>query len=164
MRLEKWEHLPGFENQYLVSSHGRILSFKRNIPSLLIPSKDRLGYIGVKIKGTRKLVHTLVAKAFIPNPENKPEVNHKNSVKIDNNIENLEWVTHKENMDHAYNHTFDKKCGKVWGSKLSLNDAKFIREKFKNPYSAIQLKDMFKVDLTTIYDVMRKDTWNKRLS
>lgn len=69
---------------------------------ILRPTINNTGYYAVKIKSKHYLVHRLIAKAFIPNPENKSFINHKNGIKTDNRIENLEWSTPSENNKHAY--------------------------------------------------------------
>lgn len=126
--VEEWRAVVGYEGYYEISSIGRIRGVDRNITrkdgvkafvrgKILAPNKTQSGYLFVDLGMERKRhdfkVHRLVATAFIPNPENKPEVNHINGIKTDNRLSNLEWVTHKENMIHA--------------SKIGLMDNRSVR-------------------------------------
>jgi hypothetical protein len=86
-------------NGYEVSSEGRL---KNSKGTMFFGHKDDNGYIRVSINNTLYRMHILVAKAFLPNPEDKPHVNHKDGVRDNNKLENLEWVTRSENMQHAY--------------------------------------------------------------
>ena len=102
---EIWKPVPGYEGRYEVSNMGRVLSKHTN--RFLKPNIMVHGYVCVHLysggKQTRavKTVHQLVAQTFIPNPQNHREVNHKNFLRRDNHVENLEWVTRKENVQHA---------------------------------------------------------------
>lgn len=89
-----------YESLYEVSNLGNVKSLRRNI--ILIPNK-RHGYVTVELpKKNAQLIHRLVGKAFLLNPENKPYINHINGIKNDNRVSNLEWCTPKENTIHAY--------------------------------------------------------------
>lgn len=108
-------------SNYLITSDGKI--YNKNLERYLRPSKNGVGYLLIDLyadeydeskdvskyaqkrsaKRKKFRVHVLVAMCFIPNPNNKPEVNHKNKIRTDNRVENLEWVTSQENMEHAHN-------------------------------------------------------------
>jgi hypothetical protein len=120
--MEKWIEIEGFSN-YLVSDFGNIMN--KNTGKLLAANVKNNGYKRVSLCRPGRVyevnVHRLVAKAFISNPQNKKTVNHKNGIRTDNRVENLEWATMSEQMKHSI-HRLGSKCG---GIKNLKNDPCF---------------------------------------
>lgn len=115
--------IPWFEWLYAITTDGRVWSYPKYGKSwkFLKPAWHKNGYLTVVV-WKQENIHRLVAKTFIPNPENKPCVNHINGMKTDNRIENLEWCTVSHNILHAY---------RVWLSKTTENHVSRVNPPMK---------------------------------
>lgn len=102
---EVWKDIKGYEGEYKVSNYGRVKSLKNHKEKILKQWKNNKGYLNIALYKNKKSkmyrVHRLVALAFIPNPENLPEVNHKDEIKENNHVDNLEWCDRKYNMNYG---------------------------------------------------------------
>ena len=131
MKKEYWKPVVGYEGHYQVSNFGRVKSIKFGKERILKPKKNKFGYLCINlyknnIKKEYK-VHRLVAEAFIDNPDNLPQVNHRDENKLNNNADNLEWCTHEYNINYG---TRTERCSKKL-SKPVLQytlDGEFVRE------------------------------------
>ena len=124
--MEHWKAIAGYEGIYEVSDMGRVKSLNYNRTrneKILKPRKTNNGYLRVSLckDGHTKqtLVHRLVAKAFIPNPNNLKTVNHKDEVKTNNTVGNLEWISQKDNLNYG---THNKRVGEALSKKVQMFD------------------------------------------
>ena len=149
---EEWRDIEGYEGIYQISSYGRARSFKFNKIKILKPIKNNQGYLSyiLSINGNRKQyrAHRLVAKAFIPNTENKEEVNHIDGDKQNNNVLNLEWVTRSENQQHAWDNDLKPR---LTGNKNGFY-GKHHNETTRDKLSKMHNKAVINIDTGIIYE------------
>ena len=144
---------------YEITRDGRVISHKKITPKELKYYIDRDGYkrVTLRINGKAKhySVHRLVAMVYLNNPNNLPEVNHINGDKLDNSLENLEWVTRSENTKKAYENKQIIALGKP---KLTLELVKEIREN-KDNLNREQLAKKYNVSCSCIQHIRKGRTW-----
>jgi hypothetical protein len=120
--------------------------------------ENRNGYLRVAINRKKYSVHRLVAEKYIPNPLNKPFVNHKNGLKSDNRIENLEWVTQEENVIHSA-----LVLGNTHKRKFSSDEILQIREKYiPNKYGMTKLSKEYNCHVRSIYLIIKNKTYKTK--
>lgn len=152
----------GYEGYYSVTDRGEIFTDATGHKK---KAQIHFGYESVglfkKQKSQMKRVHRLVAEAFIPNPENKPDINHKNCIKTDNRVENLEWVTKQENNTHAWENGLnvirygvDTSCAKLENIQVLI-----IKEALIKGFRSKEIASYFKVDPSNISHIKRGKTW-----
>lgn len=152
-----------YERKYVAFPSGTILNYHGK---MMVGAVDRCGYRHILVNGKNQNVHRIIAKLFIPNPNNLPQVNHKDGNKLNNAADNLEWCTRSDNLLHAYRNGLEKRrTGEEHHSHKLTSEAvgyirKFYKKRDKN-LGAIALAKKFGVDRTTILDVVNGKSWNE---
>lgn len=174
--MSKWVDIPGYEGAYQICRSGRVRSLSRrvggkagsmrSIPGKILTNFVDDGYWCVALgdsnngKGGKRRLHILLARTFIPNPKNKPEVNHINGIKLDVRLSNLEWNTRQENASHA------QRMGLLTGRseanrgvKLTMAKVRVIKRKLARQVNKRKLAKQFGVGYCTIVDIGLGRTW-----
>ena len=177
--VEIWKDIEGYQGLYQVSNWGNVKSLDRYVRgnsnskmfkkgTLLKFSSDKDGYLTVGLHKDKKhklmKIHRLVALVFIPNPENLPCINHKNEIKTDNRVENLEWCTYQYNA--TYNEIHIKRGKKLKGRKFSEEHKKNMSkaQKGKPNYKCRKPILQFTKDMVFIREFDSATTASKELN
>lgn len=173
MENEKWLPVIGFESEYEVSDFGRIKSLARTIVRghnvkyytkefIMKPHFDTKGYSQINFKGKYYSVHRLVAKHFIPNPQNLTQVNHKLGIKSDNRASELEWCEQSYNMKEAFRLGLNKPHSgeKNWKAKFEMDDIFDMRYLQAHlGLSTIEISRIYKVSYTIMWKILTGKTY-----
>lgn len=169
--MEIWKPIEGYEGQYEVSNAGNV----RNSKTMNILSKQSSGngYYKVRLSLSGKVkgdwIHRLVAKAFVPNPNGFPVVDHKDGNKRNNDASNLEWVTQAENSNRAWKMGLTPKAPIAFGENhhnhvLSYDQVEEIRMLYRlTKTSQRKLARLFGVSQTTIKCIVNGSAWKENL-
>lgn len=169
---EVWKDINGYNGHYQISNHGNVRSFKNSRhgisekSKLLSTPKLKNGYncVGLSNNGkvTTKYIHHLVADAFIPNPKCKPQINHIDGNKENNNVSNLEWVTVSENCIHANkNGLINKAKGEGHPhSKIRAVDVLQIRSIYSQKFfTQKEISEAYGIGITQVSYIVNNKKW-----
>jgi hypothetical protein len=153
--------IPGYEGLYQADTKGNIYGRRFRKPLKQQKHQDYV-WVGLYSRdGKRKVVsvHRLVALTFLPNPDNKPTVNHKDGDKLNNQMSNLEWATHSENIFHAVNKLGMNRGERQGNNKLTVLQVQEIVA-LRDSMTAQELADKYGVHKTNVQMILRGDRWN----
>ena len=173
-----WKDVVGYKGTYQVSSLGEVRSFYVFGSSHGRTSDDFIILKGeISVRGYKRVrlckngfskkvsIHQLVAKAFVLNVDDKPHINHKDGIKLNNNADNLEWCTPSENMQHCDKNGL-RKCNSLKGEKChfaKLNEYKVRRirliKEITPKLSNLKIAKMFKMGESAIASILNNRTW-----
>ena len=146
-------------DDYEITYDGNIIN--KHSGHVLIGQPNSKGYLRVCIGKKFYFIHRLVAEKYVPNPDNKEQVNHKDGNKLNNSADNLEWMTNQENRTHAMKHFLHQQGEDCPHSKLDWEAVEYIRA---NPDHLLQreLGEMFGVARTTISSIVTYRSWKNK--
>lgn len=144
---------------FVVYSDGTVFSKIKN--KFIKGTHNSDGYPMVSVDGKQVKTHRLIAECFLPTDPAKPIVNHKNGIKTDNQVENLEWCDHKHNVQHAFKNGLmvRHKGSKNAASKLSEAQVSYIKQGLKDGRTMTSFANEFKVTISAIFHIKRGKNW-----
>lgn len=178
--METWKRIPGY-SLYEASDLGRLKTFNwknKGVEAIMKPAMDGSGYLRTMLKrdGDGKIatikVHRIIGQTFIPNPENKPEINHKNGIRTDNRLMNLEWCNHSENIKDSFTQGRSSNKG-AKNPAATLTDEQVIEIRKNYVYgrrsqhdpgqTKKQIAEQYGVKMSAIKQVILNKTWKHLL-
>lgn len=177
-QLEIWKDIAGYEGLYQVSDLGRVKSLDRicwngkvnfvRKSKIIKDFKNKKGYHTVSLNKGKSpksyYLHRLVAIAFIPNPENKPEVNHKKGNKSDNRVCAIEWSTYSENNQHSYDVGLKKKPKGILSLRAKFTESQVLAirrlHRIYPNLNKAKLARRFNVCESAIHNIISRKNWN----
>lgn len=158
----KWKEIEQYEGKYLISDTGLVKSLLKNKEIILLSSLNTFGYpkVGLFKDGKYKTIpiHRLVAQYFIPNPNNLKTVNHKDGNKLNNNVENLEWMSQKDNTIHSWKKGLSKPQNGETNGKSKFTNNQILEIRKDNRKLADIAKD-YNTTAPTISCIKNFKTW-----